>query len=175
MDTEKFNSTISYFTDNNIPLPTDVKNAIEDVFRENDNIAEVLCYQKEDVDTFETDLTLTSEIHIHFNGNSYGSSSSVWTYYGGVEWSLSEISDFDPDNGDPLEEIMQSISDQKSHIDEEQYQVILIEKMSWDTEKKFYEKKDTLYIYCPVSDEPDDDYKYEDVYNEVKNEEYDQN
>lgn len=171
MDKTKFDNTIQYFTDNNIPLPIDVKNAIEDVFMENDNVEEVLCYQKEDLETFEEDLTLTTEIHVHFNGNSQGSYSDVWTYYGGVEWSLSEISDFNRDNGDPVEDITNSISNTKSTINPEEYQVILIEKTNWDTNTKEYTKKDTLYIYCPISDENQDDYKYSDVYNEIKDDE----
>lgn len=38
MDKEKFDAVIGYFDSLNINLPTDVKNSIEDVFEENDNI-----------------------------------------------------------------------------------------------------------------------------------------
>ena len=69
MDTEKFNKVLDYFSNSNIQLPTDVKNSIEDVFRENDNIEEVQCYHKDELDDFQKDLKLSRDITIYVEGS----------------------------------------------------------------------------------------------------------
>ena len=49
MNQEQFNAVIEYFNDLNIELPNDVRNSIEDVFRENDNIVSVEFAQYESI------------------------------------------------------------------------------------------------------------------------------
>lgn len=170
MDNEKFNSTIEYFADNGIDLPTDVRNSIEDVFEENDSISEVLCYHKEDLADFEQDLTLRNEIHCFLNGSSNGFYSKTFTYYGDVTWSLSEVYDLDPGHDEPVETLLESTTDDLSVIDPKQYQVVMVETVTWDTENNEYSKKDVLHIYCPESGEDikSDDERYDDIYRKLK-------
>ena len=68
MNKEQFDAVLGYFSENNISVPTDVKNAIEDVFLENDVINGVECYHKEDLEQFQEDLTLENIVRMSLKG-----------------------------------------------------------------------------------------------------------
>lgn len=64
MDKEKFGMVTSYFDEIGVKIPTSVRNAIEDVFMENDDIGSVECYHAEDVEQFQTDLKLKNDVEM---------------------------------------------------------------------------------------------------------------
>jgi hypothetical protein len=77
MDSEKFNAVVGYFNDLRITLPTEVKNSLEDVFQENDNIESVEVYHPEDRDAFQTDLRLFNNVTLSMTGTNEGSVMNV--------------------------------------------------------------------------------------------------
>lgn len=174
MDKEKFEAVVGYFEDLNIELPSDVKNAIEDVFRENDSIDGVECYHLEDKEQFEIDLKAENIVILNMDGSHSGSTMDFYTYYGGVEYSLTEKTLLY--NND---ELIHSISDiegsERSPMEyPDDYSVILIERKEWDTSKnKDLQSTTTLYIYCPIYGDglSEEDLKYQGIYNDLKSEE----
>ena len=148
MDTEKFNKVLDYFSNSNIQLPTDVKNSIEDVFRENDNIEDVQCYHKDELDDFQKDLELSRDITIYSSGDSKGYDIASFTYYGekdqkGNEIVKSELVNID-NSGIP-----------SLVFDPKEYQVILLETTSWNSPDPFQIHR-RLFIYCPEENKEND-------------------
>lgn len=178
MDKEKFDAVLNYFSDQNIELPTEVKNAIEDVFSENDDVESVECYHRGDLDVFEKDIKLKNILRTSINGKTFGIINNVWTYYGDIKYSLSEDYGLEDNEGN-IEEISKIEDEENSVINNpDDYDIVLIEKVEWDNEKdKTVHKTLTLYIYCPVDLEEDDeeeyldprDARYKELYNEIKN------
>lgn len=164
MDREKFQQVIDYFKSENLELPTDVRNSIEDAFMENDNIENVQCYYRDELDAFEKDLTLTNKIDIYTDGSSIGSIYITFTYSGQINFSLSEYTTLmernaDKDIADVVEEITKiDNSERLSEVyDANEYNIVLVETLTWNTPNK-PERHDQLYIYCPdltTEDEPD--------------------
>jgi hypothetical protein len=148
MNKEKLERTLLFFKDNNIELPIDVKNAIEDVFSENDNVNDVDIYFKEDVETLENDITISTEIDVYLDKQSSGTYHNIFTYYGEVEYSVSEFVKLYKSDDQILENITDiDNSSRLSKINQESYAVILIEFISWGEGN--LEKKPRLFIYCP--------------------------
>ena len=100
---------------------------------------------------------------------------NVWTYYGDVQFSLTEKIELLDDNGEVLETISEVDGDSPSILhNPNDYAVILKETTDWvgDKERKF-ERHAQLYIYCPKSDDADEnakDERYSDVYNRLSGE-----
>lgn len=174
MDSEKFNAVVGYFNDLRITLPTEVKNSLEDVFQENDNIESVEVYHPEDRDAFQTDLRLFNNVTLSMTGTNEGSVMNVWTYYGDVQFSLTEKTVLVDENGELLETISELDNSEMPSVlnSPEDFAIILLEKTEWkgsDKEKKF-ERHPSLYIYCPLSDDAEENVKeekYNDVYNRL--------
>lgn len=174
MDSEKFNAVLGYFNDLRINLPTEVKNSLEDVFQENDNIESVEVYHPEDRDAFQSDLKLFNDVTLSMAGTNEGSIMNVWTYYGDVQFSLTEKTVLLDENGELLETISDlDNSDTPSILNSsEDFAIILLEKTQWkssEKERKF-ERHPCLYIYCPFSDNVEENIKEEkfnDVYNRL--------
>lgn len=167
MDIEKFKMVTDYFIENGINLPTDVKNSIQDVFEENDNIDRVECYHKYDIEELKKDLMLKNTIHININGSSAGTTMSTWSYYGAVEFSLSEEVLLTND-----ESVIEVISDfnntsETYFYNENEYAVILVEITNWKTPGEI-KKEDVLYIYCPKDIDETSDNHYEEIYQDIK-------
>lgn len=171
MNQEQFDAVIAYFDDLNIELPHDVKNSIEDVFRENDNISSVECYHSEDIEQFEQDLQPVNIVIMNLDGSNSGEIHNFFTYYGGVEHDLLEKIQLY--NGDDLHTDISNIDGTGTSRleDTKDYTVILVEKTTWDTsEKTAPVVENILYIYCPLSAEGIDetDLRYQGIYNEIK-------
>ena len=167
---ERFNMVVSYFEDLNIDLPVEVKNAIEDVFRENDNVENVECYHLEDKEQFETDLSPTNIVMMNMDGSNSGEVHNYFTYYGGVEHDLLEqIHLYD---GDELHTEISNIEGTgKSFLENDsEYTIILIEVTKWNTSEKELTVENTLMIYCPEPGEgyTEEDLKFKGIYNEIK-------
>lgn len=161
-----------YFSEINITLPTEVRNSIEDVFLENDNVENVQCYHLEDLEQFQEDLTLHNFVEIQLKGANRGQTNNVWTYYGNMSYSLSETINLVADNdGEILEEISNVQNDEKSILETpDDYVVVLHEIVSWDSDDENLTRELALLIYCPIQSEPDEEDPYEDLYNELKSE-----
>ena len=170
MDKEKFNAVIGYFEEENIQLPTEVKNAIEDVFLENDDIEGVECYHPEDIEQFQEDLTLTNFVKMTIGGSNEGETNNIWTYYGNVTYSLSEAIILVDDQDEIIEEISKIENDEPTIVESRNhYAVVLRERVSWNAQSKAPTRETVLYIYCPVSVETEED-KYKGIYQEIKEE-----
>lgn len=172
MDQAKFEELLGYFTENGITLPTDVRNAIEDVFHENDNVESVICYHIDEAEEFQNDLKLTNEVNMYITGKSSGVVNNVWTYYGGMQYSLSEYIRLLEENGTLIEDISKIENDEVSLLyNLKEYVVVLLEKVSWETPGNLT-REQVLYIYCPESldeGDPEED-RYDRVYNQVVDE-----
>lgn len=155
MDKDKFNQVLEYFQSEGLTLQTDVKNAIEDAFKENDNIENVQCYYKNELDAFEKDLTLTNKIDIYTDGHSIGSVFLTFTYFGQLDFSLSEFTtllerDEKKDTSTVIEKINEIDNTEISSrvYDADEYNIVLLETLTWNTPEK-PERHDQLFIYCP--------------------------
>ena len=160
-----------YFSEINITLPTEVRNAIEDVFLENDEIDGVECYHKEDLEQFQKDLTLLNDVRMTIDGTNSGLTNNVWTYYGNITYSLSEnICLYDAD-GVLIEEISKLENEKETVVEKpNDYVITLLERVEWDSSESLIHREPKLYIYCPVVYEEDEPDKYENLYNELKSE-----
>jgi hypothetical protein len=148
---EKLTKIYDFFNESKIELPTDVKNAIEDVFNENDGVEDVDIYFLEDSELFEKDLTLKNEVNAYLNSPSTGSSNNVFTYYGEIDFSLSEFVKL-YDGETLLEEITRiDLADKFTKVNESMFAVVLVERLKWEDGKLAKHLK--LHIYCPKSSE----------------------
>jgi hypothetical protein len=149
---EKLKKVLDFFAESKVELPIDVNNALEDVFNENKEITdEVSVYFKEDADLFEDDLILANNVNADLKGPSNGSVNNVFTYYGEIDFSLSEFVRLT--NGEEVVEEITNIDqlDKPSKLNRESYAVVLVENVKW--EKGEIVKKLNLYIYCPIESE----------------------
>jgi hypothetical protein len=149
---EKFEKVLEFFRDKGIEIPTDVRNAIEDVFTENDSITDINIYFKEDAEVFESDVVLLKEIDAYVTDLSAGSVDDVYTYYGEIDYSLSEIYNlYDNKTSQTTIADVVNIDNQSkaSILNSEQWAVVLIETTRWDEGK--VEKIQKTYLYSPHS------------------------
>ena len=144
---EKHQQILDYFNENDIDLPIAVKNAIEDVFNENDEIETVDIYFKDDYELLGEELKVINEVDAYVEKPSSGTVYVVITYYGEVEYSVSEFVNL-YQGRDLLEDI--------THIDNRNalteanpsdYAVIIFEKLTWGNGTSKREPR--LVIYCP--------------------------
>ena len=179
MDKNKFDQVVHYFDSMSISIPTAVKNAIQDVFEENDNIANVDCYHAEDIIDFEKDITATNTIDMLLGvadtqGPHHGSVDNMYTYYGDINRALHESILLKDADGETLEEISGFSSGEYSLLNNPaDWAVIVVEKVEWDSKDNSFSRTARLIIYCPINDEDEEDAKFRDVYNTVKAEEGD--
>lgn len=158
MDKEKFDSVLNYFDSMGIVLPTEVKNSIEDVFLENDNLETVECYHREELDAFQHDTKPINIVNINLDGSSSGEVTNVWTYYGDIKMFLKEeIRLVRKDSS--VEEDISIIENPNDSIvgNIDDYVVLLRELVTWDTTTSSNTtRKVNLLIYCPKSDDPEE-------------------
>lgn len=170
MDKEKFDAVVQYFDDMNIALPTDVRNAIEDVFSENDNVEGVECYHKEDLETFQSDMTIKNETKIYLSGKNSGKITNVFTYYGSLSYALSESINLYDDEDNVLEDISNIEAETETIVDiPTDYCVVLLEVVEWNSETGKHEKQPKLYIYCPESSEDEEENEITRMRRDIEN------
>jgi hypothetical protein len=147
--TEKFEKLLEFFKEQEVTVPTDVKNSIEDVFNENDNVEDVDIYFKEDSDLFEDDLILVNDVSLYLSSPSKGSINNVFTYYGEIDFSLTEFTKLY--DGETLLEDITKVDqlDRPSKVNSEMFAVVLVENVKWELGK--LARKPHLYIYCPFN------------------------
>ncbi len=147
---EKHEVVLKFFNENNIDLPIDVANALQDVFDENELVQTVEIYSKEDIDEIESDIQIVNEIDVFLSKPSSGSFQKAFTYFGYVDHSVSEfVKLYDLDN-----KVLENITNidnrsANSKIDSSDYVILLIETVEWGN----LEMTTTpiLYVYCPES------------------------
>lgn len=174
MDKEKINQVFQYFESMSIEIPTAVKNSIEDVFEENDNIDSVDCYHSESIEDFEKDITVKNDVVLSLGDEKtpcehHGYITNMYTYYGDVNRVLHESIKL-RDQTDELETISDySGGDFSTLNNPADWAIIVIETVTWDGKDNSFARVPKLVIYCPISgeDEPEDT-KYESIYNSIK-------
>ena len=144
---EKHQRLLEFFKEQGVELPIDVNNALEDVFNENDSVEDVNIYFKEDADLFGEDLILVNDVKAQLKGPSEGKSNNVFTYYGEVDYSLSEFVKL-MDGDKVLEEVTNVDQiDAATTINQSMFAIVLIERVEWKDAK--ISKKAEMYVYCP--------------------------
>lgn len=144
----KHQQILQFFEENDIDLPIAVQNALEDVFAENDSIENVDIYFKDDYELLGEELRVINEVDAYLGQPSSGSVFNVFTYYGDIEYSVSEFVNLLDEKGGIIEDI--------THIDNrnamteanpEEFVVVLFEKLEWSDGKLVRDPR--LVIYCP--------------------------
>lgn len=144
---EKHQRLLEFFKEQGVELPIDVNNALEDVFNENDGIEDVDVYFKEDADLFGDELVLVNDVKAQLKGPSEGKSNNVFTYYGEVDYSLSEFVKLM--DGDKVLEDITNVDqlDMPTTVNRSMFAIVLIEAVEWKNGTS--SKRPKLYVYCP--------------------------
>jgi len=145
---DKHKKVLEFFEQRNISLPIDVGNAIEDVFNENNNIENIDIYFQEDLEILENDIIITNEVNVYLDRPSSGSIQNIFTYYGDVDYSISEfVILYEKD--DIIIESITSIDNRNNQtsVKKDMYAIILIETVEWTAGTITRIPK--VYIYCP--------------------------
>jgi hypothetical protein len=144
----KHQQILQFFEESDIDLPIAVQNALEDVFAENDSIENVDIYFKDDYELLGEELRVINEVDVYLGQPSSGSVFNVFTYYGDIEYSVSEFVNLLDEKGGIIEDI--------THIDNrnamteanpEEFVVVLFEKLEWSDGQLVRDPR--LVIYCP--------------------------
>ena len=149
MDNEKFQRIIEFFEqEQEVEIPIEVKNSIEDVFNETDELGDADIYFREDHEVLQEDLTLTNRVDVYLGKPSIGSSNNVYTHSGEIDYSLSEFVTLYDENGNLEEEITRIDNTSiPTIVDPNTWAVVLIEKVEWAGDK--LDRILKFYIYCP--------------------------
>jgi hypothetical protein len=144
---EKHQRLLEFFKEEGVELPIDVNNALEDVFNENDKIEDVDVYFKEDAELFGEELVLINDVKAQLKGPSEGKSNNVFTYYGEVDYSLSEFVKLM--DGDKVLEDITNVDqlDMPTTVNKSMFAIVLVEYVEW--KDSAVTKKPRLYVYCP--------------------------
>lgn len=144
---EKHQRLLEFFKDEGVELPIDVSNALEDAFNENDGIEDVDVYFKEDGELFGEELVLVNDVKAQLKGPSEGKSNNVFTYYGEVDYSLSEFVKLM--DGEKVIEDITNVDqlDMPTTVNRSMFAIVLVEAVEWKNGAS--SKKPKLYVYCP--------------------------
>ena len=172
MDTENLNKIISSFEDVGINVPTKVRNSFEDVFQENDSIADVSFYDVNDLDEFQKVLSITNTADIYIDGRSVGEKSNIYIYLGDISFALSEHVNLYGKDGELIEEIVNFDDVYGTRVEvPTEWAIILKEIVSWDTsvENGPITQRFELFVYCPevMPDYEDEEDNQVDQYDAV--------
>lgn len=146
------NNLNKFFEDGNIEIADDVKEALEEVFSEFEFISlendDVSIYFKDDLEEFESDLTLTNVLAIPVDGISSGVWNSTYTYYGDVNYVVNEKTDLVYQNK-TVETLTDFGYENKTEVvDPNKWVITVLEKIDWHDGD--YARVPKLYIYCPL-------------------------
>jgi hypothetical protein len=144
----KHQQILQFFTDNDVELPIAVQNALEDVFTENNMIEHVDIYFKDDYELLGEELRVINEVNAYLEQPSSGSIFNVFTYYGDIEYSVSEFVNLLDTKGKIIEDITHI--DNRNAISEANptdFLVVIFEKLKWSEGTLTRDPK--LVIYCP--------------------------
>ena len=155
---ENAKKVINYFIEENkVALPSEVKNAIIDVFTELvDEEAEeqvdpeVVVYFRQDKDEFESDMTLTNESVIFIDDVSEGNCYEVFVYYGDLTISKSEFTKLASKESGILKEDIVAVDNQQyiTKINNpDDFVVLILENNVWGEGK--FNATYSVFIYCP--------------------------
>lgn len=151
---ELYNQVLEYFKSNNIVIPQNILDFIDQAFDEFEFIDEdnsVNLYFKEDAETFENDLTITNANNININGMSSGVYTATYTYTDNVDYIVNEKTDLMFDN-EVIETTVDIMSNERSVMESESDWVIVVaETISYGDGD--FTRIPRLYIYSPVSGE----------------------
>lgn len=148
--------TLKYFEERNIEIPIPVKNAIEDVFDENDFNHEypdddaVSLYSKNDIDEFEADTCVFTELEIQVGeGYSSGDVINKFTYYGELSTANAYTEYINLYNGEELVNEVKKIEKTSNNklINPDDFCVIVLEEQIFRYGE--FESIPRVFIYVP--------------------------
>lgn len=152
---KKYTQVKEYFSSLGIIIPIDVGNSLEDAFEENDTIETVNLYFKDSYSDLINDLKISKNVTSIVGKPGKGNVDLTYTYYGEVDWSMSEYTNLYDENEKKIEEITYINNEEKNtYVNPDIAAIIVIEKLTWD--ENGYSRKPTLYIYFPQNDPEED-------------------
>ena len=150
--------TFEFLQKNNIQLPIDVKNALNDVFDENDFTSDeediINIYFKEDLEDFLTDTLLITQLNIQVKGgNSSGEVLDKYSYYGVLNTDNAFYENIGFYDGETLikQHSLIEPTDTNKLEDPNDYCIVVIEEQEFHMGE--YTVIPRLYIYIPTSGE----------------------
>lgn len=150
--------TFEFLSKNNIELPIDVKNALNDVFDENDFTSDeedvINIYFKEDLEDFQTDTVLLTQLNVQIKGgNSSGEILDKYTYYGNLITENAFYENIGLYDGETLvrQHSLIEPTDTNKLEDPNDYCILVIEEQEFHMGE--YTVIPRLYIYIPKSGE----------------------
>jgi hypothetical protein len=160
---EKLQKVLDYFEEIGVEIPTPVKNSIEDVFDENDQIDTVDLYMKEDAETFLDEASFKDMVIVDLSGKSTGSRHNTYTYYGDVLYDENLVVSLN--KGEEVVELIDDIkspfsTDEKecniSRFDDTDWVILLLEHITWEAPCESESRENILVIYCPERGDADE-------------------
>jgi hypothetical protein len=149
----KYDKVMAAIREMDKSVPTEVANAIDDAFSENDNIEKVSLYTKDNISDLESDLKIKYSATVYSDGKGELHTEDAYTYYGDLIYSQSEYLALS--NGDKvIDEIVNINRNDIPTIknDPDDYAVVLIEVI--DSKGGVLSRRTpVLYIYVPVKDD----------------------
>jgi len=140
---------INYFTSNNIEIPEDILAHINTVFEEFEFNQEdsVNIYFQEDLELFESDLTINNTNNIHIDGPSNGIYTGSYTYTENIEYIINEKTDLYAGE-EVIETLVEIVSEERSIITSPaDWAVVVLETITYGEGE--FTRIPRLYIYSP--------------------------
>jgi hypothetical protein len=152
----RIDDVINFFKENEVEIPKDVKDIIEDCFYNHLDIEEVEIYGGSELENFEDDLQLFRTVTINANHNTTVLNYPITnTYYGEVSFNVNDLVIFEHDvKGSFKEEtIIDEQSLEPSHVeDPKDWVVLVIEFKTYNNQLEddnLVSSRSILYIYTP--------------------------
>lgn len=142
---------LNYFKECNVDIPSDVEEALNQVFDEFEFISndddDANIYMEEDILDFQEDLTITNAFNIVVDGISSGVYKATYTYIGEVDYVVNERTDLEYKK-EVVETLVEFNYSNKTTIkDPTKWIITVAESIHWGDGD--YTRIPKLYIYCP--------------------------
>ena len=151
-------NTFNFLEKNNIELPFNVKDALNDAFDENDFTSDeddiINIYFKEDLEDFLTDTLLLTQLNIQVaGGNSSGDVLDKYTYYGNLITANAFYENIGFYNGEELvkQHSLIEATDTNKLENPNDFCIVVIEEQEFHMGE--YTVIPRLYVYIPKSGE----------------------
>ena len=140
---------LDYFTSNKIEVPEEIQKHIDSVFNEFefDQEDSVNIYFQEDLELFESDLTVNNINNVHIDGVSNGVYTGTYTYTENIEYIINEKTELYSGN-EAIETLVDIASDERSTIESPaDWAVVVLETITYGDGE--FTRIPRLYIYSP--------------------------
>lgn len=146
--------TLDLFMTNNIEIDSDITDVFNEVFEDFELATgaddSVNIYFKEDLKSFENDMTINNCFQIKVNGISSGVYTATYTYVDNIEYLMNERTDL-LYNATVVEKLVEFVDKDRTSIvkDPEEWCIVVTETITWENGE--YSRVPKLFIYVPVS------------------------